>query len=116
MPNFDPNSIVAQITDLATRVENLEGAIAGKNSVTVTDGVDCADDIASLVGDFVPQVKTVLALIQPLLPIIPVLVERFSGEAAGTGGTLESAAVMPADQLGKYDPATGKVAAPKTGE
>ena len=70
----------------------------------------------SLVGDFVPQVKTVLALIQPLLPIIPVLVERFSGEAAGTGGTLESAAVMPADQLGKYDPATGKVAAPKTGE
>ena len=38
MPNFDPNTIVAQITDLAARVETLEGAIAGTNSVTVTEG------------------------------------------------------------------------------
>jgi len=105
-PNFDPVKLSADVAGLCKEVADIQAMITGKDGFKVSEVVEALDALGRVVGDFVPRVSQLEAIIAPLLPLIPVLERQFAGESAGVGAAQTEGVVIPAEEIGKYsDPA-----------
>lgn len=89
--NFDPNAVHARLTTLEEKMELILKSI----------GHGASEAFQDLEAD-VRDLEEKMGLIEPIIPIVPVLKDMHTAQVAGEGATVNSGQVIPAEQLGEY--------------
>lgn len=109
MQNFDPKALALDVANLLLEVADLRAMITGQRPFNLKDVAEVGEAGLEVAANFIPRLANIEAILAPLIPILPKLQEMFAGEIAGVGETQklalsgDTAAVIPAEQLGHYE-------------